>query len=146
MHFKRQPIFVQAFHYDLSNRDASQTTGIGVQLQKLNEEEIKRLGLSVPNDGCAMRVVIPFDFVPPQEQFDISGLMNQIIVIEDFNGSEKDLPEDAVRKMSRPIIELIETLTYEITTLATDHTVNLNFVPQSERNEDVDQVDDSKQE
>jgi hypothetical protein len=146
MHFKRQPIFVQAFHYDISARDASQTTGIGVQLQKLNDEEIQQLGLSVPVGGCAMRVIIPFDFVPPQEQFDISGLMNQVIVIEGFDGAEDELPEDAVRKMSRPIIELIETLTYEVTTLVMNHTVNLNFVPSSERNDDVDQVEDSEQE
>ncbi|BDR56740.1 DUF1149 family protein [Xylocopilactobacillus apis] len=146
MHFRRQPIFVQAFHYDLSMRSPEDTTGIGVQLQKLYDDEIDQMGLKVPKGGSVMKVIIPFDFIPPQQNFDISGIMNQIVVIEGFDGKESELPEEAVKKLSRPIIELIETLTYEVTTLVLDKGINLNFVAKSEKAEDVDEVDDSESE
>ncbi|BDR58832.1 DUF1149 family protein [Xylocopilactobacillus apicola] len=144
MHFKRQPIDVQAFHYDVSTRNESETTGIGVQLQKLTAEEIAQSQLNVTQDGCAMKVIIPFDFIPPQEHFAISGIMAQVVVIDGFDGSESELPPEAVKKMSRPIIELIETLTYEVTTLALDRSVNLNFVPKEEKSEDIDNLEDSQ--
>lgn len=142
MRFKRQPIYVQAFHFDVSER--REAAGIGVQLHKLLPEEIDQLHLSIPEGGCALRIEIPFDFVPPQEHFAISGIMKQLIIIEGFDGTESDLPADAVKKLSRPIIELIETLTYEITTLSLDHAVNLNFVAKNEKIEDLDNYEEDK--
>lgn len=146
MHLKRQPILVQAFHYDLSQREPEQTTGIGVQLHKLSAAEIKEsINEEIPASDSLIQVIVPFDFVPPQQHFAISGLMKQIIWLEGFNGVESELPPEAVKKLSRPIIEMIETLTYEVTTLVLDQGVNLNFVARSEKGQmmDQDQLDDS---
>ncbi|MCT6893579.1 MAG: DUF1149 family protein [Bombilactobacillus mellifer] len=141
MHLKRQPIFVQAFHYDLSQRKSSQTSGIGVQLHKLNLEEIKKnISVKVPETDSVIEVIVPFDFVPPQQNFAISGLMKQLVWIEGFSGIESELPSEAIKKLSRPIIELIETLTYEVTTLVLDHGVNLNFIAKAGKSENTDSL------
>ncbi len=45
----------------------------------------------------------------------------------DYFGDGSDLEPSDYQLLSRPLVEEIETLTYEITQLTLDHPVNLSF-------------------
>ncbi|MFL2029833.1 DUF1149 family protein [Loigolactobacillus zhaoyuanensis] len=56
--------------------------------------------------------------------------MSQIIQILDFDGQADDLTAQDMQRLSRPLVEYIETLTYQVTAVALDQGVQLDFHPE----------------
>ena len=106
---KQTPIIVRAFHYDL-----------------LDEPEEKN------EVNVAIRqVVATADDVTPDEEnsIEISGVNTQVVQLLGYHGDGQDLDQETYRLLSRPLVEYIETLTYEVTQVALEEPINLDFQP-----------------
>jgi hypothetical protein len=57
----------------------------------------------------------------------VSGVITRVVQFVDYFGDGTDLEPSDYQLLSRPLVEQIETLTYEITQLTLDHPVNLSF-------------------
>lgn len=64
---------------------------------------------------------------PAPGEFTVSGLITQIVQLKGYHGKGDDLATNDYKILSRPLVEYIETLTYEVTQVALDKPVNLNF-------------------
>lgn len=126
MDFKRlTPVMVRNFHYDL-NSELQVKNEVNVSLRQVfqtNEDGSKDEG----KDGYYFEVAVLFEVAPAPGQFTVSGSINQIVQFKDYFGDGKDLAPADYTLMSRPLVEEIETLTYEITQITLDQPVNLNF-------------------
>jgi Uncharacterized protein conserved in bacteria len=131
-------VSVQAFHYDVESPKADAKTNLNISIehpdlkgedgQPLNEEK-----------GKILQVVVPFDIHMENAPFKVSGLIGQVVQPVGFHGGIQDLDAKQVQQLSRPVIEYIETLTYQVTSVTLNHGVSLNFNdnPQFTPNEEV---------
>ena len=78
-------------------------------------------------EGHYFEIAIPFEIAPAPGQFSVSGLVSQIVQLIDYFGEGRDLNANDYELISRPLVEEIETLTYQITQITLDQPVNLNF-------------------
>ena len=122
---KMTPVLVQHFHYDL-NEEQKVKNELNVSLRQVfqtdengNQEEGK--------EGHYFEVAIPFEVSPAPGQFTVSGLVSQVVQLEDYFGERRDLKPNDYELISRPLVEEIETLTYQITQITLDQPVNLSF-------------------
>ncbi|QVI35429.1 hypothetical protein BVJ53_06200 [Lacticaseibacillus chiayiensis] len=131
MEAKRYPITVESFHYDLVKQDTPVKNDLQVAMRQIQwsdpkrQEELKK--------GNLFEMMIPFDVVPDNSSFEISGKITQIVQVMDYFGEANELPQEELGKLSRPLVETIETLTYQVTAVALDQGVNLQFGPNEEQ-------------
>ena len=64
---------------------------------------------------------------PAPGEFSVSGMISQIVQIKNYFGDGSDLSKADYKLLSRPLVEYIETLTYQVTQITLDKPVNLNF-------------------
>lgn len=122
---KETPILVHSFHYDL-NEESRVKNEVNVAFRKAarqNEDGTTDEG----QGGSYFEVAVVFDVAPEPGDFSVSGRISQIIKLKDYYGDGQDLSKDDYRLLSRPLVEYIETLTYEVTQVTLDKPVNLNF-------------------
>ncbi|WP_281829868.1 MULTISPECIES: DUF1149 family protein [Lactobacillus] len=122
---KETPILVHSFHYDL-NEEPRVKNEVNVAFRKAarqNEDGTTDEG----QGGSYFEVAVVFDVAPEPGDFSVSGRISQIIKLKDYYGDGQDLSKDDYRLLSRPLVEYIETLTYEVTQVTLDKPVNLNF-------------------
>lgn len=122
---KETPILVHAFHYDL-NEEPKVKNEVNVAFRKAakqNEDGTTDEG----EGGSYFEVAVVFDVAPEPGDFTVSGRISQIVKLKDYYGDGQDLSKDDYRILSRPLVEYIETLTYEVTQITLDQPVNLNF-------------------
>lgn len=122
---KETPILVHSFHYDL-NEEPRVKNEVNVAFRKAarqNEDGTTDEG----QGGSYFEVVVVFDVAPEPGDFFVSGRISQIIKLKDYYGDGQDLSKDDYRLLSRPLVEYIETLTYEVTQVTLDKPINLNF-------------------
>ncbi|KRL91578.1 DUF1149 family protein [Lactobacillus kalixensis] len=126
MKFKKEtPILVHAFHYDL-NDEPRLSNEVNVAFRKAakqNEDGTTDQG----QGGSYFEVSVVFDVAPAPGDFTVSGQISQIVKLEDYYGDGNDLESADYQILSRPLVEYIETLTYEVTQITMDEPVNLNF-------------------
>lgn len=122
---KETPVLVHSFHYDL-NEEPKIKNEVNVLFRKAtkkNEDGTTDEG----NDGSYFEVGVVFEVAPAPGDFTVSGQISQIVKLKNYFGDGKDLSKDDYQLLSRPLVEYIETLTYEVTQVALDKPVNLNF-------------------
>ena len=122
---KETPILVHSFHYDL-NEEPRVKNEVNVAFRKAarqNEDGTTDEG----QGGSYFEVAVVFDVAPEPGDFSVSGRISQIIKFKDYYGDGQELSKDDYRLLSRPLVEYIETLTYEVTQVTLDKPVNLNF-------------------
>lgn len=122
---KETPILVRAFHYDL-NEEPRVSNEVNVAFRKAakqNEDGTTDQG----EGGSYFEVSVVFDVAPNPGEFTVSGSISQIVKLKDYYGDGNDLESSDYRILSRPLVEYIETLTYEVTQITLDEPVNLNF-------------------
>lgn len=122
---KETPIMVQSFHYDL-NQEAKVKNEVNVAFKKAakqNDDGSTDQG----EGGSYFEVAVVFEVAPAPGDFTVSGKITQIVKLKDYYGKGDDLDKDDYRLLSRPLVEYIETLTYEVTQITLDQPVNLNF-------------------
>lgn len=116
---------VQSFHYDL-NEETRLSNEVNVSFRKAarqNEDGTTDTG----DNGSFFEVSVKFDVAPDPGMFTVSGQISQVVKLKDYYGDGSDLESDDYRLLSRPLVEYIETLTYEVTQVTLDQPVNLNF-------------------
>lgn len=125
MEAKRYPITVESFHYDLVKPDTPAKNDLQVAMRQIQWSDSKRQ--EELKKGNLFEMMIPFDVVPDNSGFEISGKITQIVQVMDYFGEANELPQEELGKLSRPLVETIETLTYQVTAVALDQGVNLQF-------------------
>ena len=122
---KMTPVLVQHFHYDL-NEEPHTKNELNVSLRQVfqTDEQGKQ---DEGKEGHYFEIAIPFEIAPAPGQFSVSGLVSQVVQLIDYFGEGRDLNPNDYELISRPLVEEIETLTYQITQITLDQPVNLNF-------------------
>ncbi|CAM3088990.1 hypothetical protein SAMN04487792_0904 [Lactobacillus bombicola] len=122
---KETPILVKNFHYDINEElQTKNQVNFGLkEVEKQNEDGSVDEG----REGKYFDVTVIFEVAPAPGQFTVSGMISQIVQIKDYFGDGSDLAKTDYQLLSRPLIEYIETLTYEVTQITLDEPVNLNF-------------------
>ena len=122
---KETPVIVKNFHYDINEElETKDNVNFGLKkVEKQNED-----GTTDPGeDGNYFDITVVFEVAPAPGEFTVSGMISQVVKIKDYFGDGNDLSKTAYKILSRPLVEYIETLTYEVTQIALDEPVNLNF-------------------
>ena len=122
---KETPVIVKNFHYDINEElETKDNVNFGLKkVEKQNED-----GTTDPGeDGNYFDITVVFEVAPAPGEFTVSGMISQVIKIKDYFGDGSDLSKTDYKILSRPLVEYIETLTYEVTQIALDEPVNLNF-------------------
>ncbi|RHW50170.1 DUF1149 domain-containing protein [Bombilactobacillus bombi] len=134
MKVAKGPIVVQSYHYDLVNPDSEVKTDLQVQVQDYNDsEEIES------TEGKMIQIMTPFGIHPEQAPFAISGLIGQVVQLQDVAADEDyTLSTELMEELSRPLVEQIQIITYQLTAMTLDHGYELNFQPNTGDNEDLD--------
>ncbi|MFD0896488.1 DUF1149 family protein [Loigolactobacillus binensis] len=131
MKTNREPVVVEQFHYDRVAPDTAPKTDVQV-----NINEVTATGEGAAEmmaRGKIFQFAVPFNVVV--EGFAVSGQMTQIIQLLDFKGTPDDLEDQEMQRLSRPLVEYIETLTYQVTAVALDQGVQLDFHPETTADE-----------
>ncbi len=120
------PIIVRNFHYDI-NEEQKVKSDVTVSIREVvqNDENGKQMPES--EEGKYFEVGVPFAVAPAPGMFTVSGLITQVVQLIGYFGKGDDLNPTDYQLLSRPLVEEIETLTYEITQITLDQPVNLNF-------------------
>ncbi|GEK06034.1 DUF1149 family protein [Schleiferilactobacillus harbinensis] len=125
METKKFPIIVNSFHYDLLQKDdqASQDVQVAMRTVQPNDDRLK----GTEKDGNFFEIMVPFDVTVENNGFRISGSISRVVQVLNYFGEASDLPPEELEKLSRPLVEYIETLTYQVTSVALNEGVSLNF-------------------
>lgn len=122
---KETPILVHAFHYDLNEKEEVKNQ-VNVAFRKAQKQDDN--GNPIPSEGGTyFEIAVVFDVAPAPGEFSVSGQISQIVKLKDYYGDGNDLSKTDYRLLSRPLVEYIETLTYQVTEITLDKPVNLNF-------------------
>ncbi|MDF7638560.1 DUF1149 family protein [Lactobacillus sp. ESL0791] len=122
---KETPVMVQAFHYDM-NEESEVKDKVNFGLKKVTRQNDDGT-VDEGEDGNYFEITVIFDVAPAPGDFSVSGVITQIVQLKDYFGDGSDLDKTDYKLLSRPLVEYIETLTYEVTQVALDKPVNLNF-------------------
>ncbi|GBG05374.1 DUF1149 family protein [Lactobacillus rodentium] len=122
---KMTPVLAQHFHYDL-NEEPHIKNELNVSLRQVFQTD-EQGNQDEGKEGHYFEIAIPFEIAPAPGQFSVSGLVSQVVQLIDYFGEGRDLNPNDYELISRPLVEEIETLTYQITQITLDQPVNLNF-------------------
>lgn len=119
---KETEILVQSFHFDINEKSKTKNdVNFGLRPVKPKDKEI------VDDKDSYFELAITFEVAPAPGNFTVSGLINQIVCLKNYQGDGSDLSPADYTLLSRPLVEYIETLTYQVTQVVFDNPVNLNF-------------------
>ncbi|APX72294.1 DUF1149 family protein [Companilactobacillus allii] len=119
-------VTVQSFHYDVESPAADVKSDLQISIEHPDLLDAKGNPLS-EDEGKIFQIVIPFEVHPENAPFKVSGLIGQVVQLVGFQGKPEDLEPKQVEQISRPVVEYIETLTYQVTVVALNRGVSLNF-------------------
>ncbi|EUJ33185.1 hypothetical protein MFLO_04600 [Listeria floridensis FSL S10-1187] len=116
MEFKANPIIVEKYNFEtLVEPEEGIENNIMVQL---NEVEPAGEDKSELEAGKIYKVDVPFSLV--LERFKIDGQISRIVQVLDFFGETNEIDQATAQEMSKPLIDYIKRLTYEVTEIAFD--------------------------
>lgn len=141
MDFKNMtPVLVRNFHYDF-NEEPAVKNEVNVSLRQVFQTQDDGTQ-DEGKDGKYFEIAVPFEVAPAPGQFTVSGLITRIVQFKDYFGDGTDLTPQEYQLVSRPLVEEIETLTYQITQVTLDQPVNLSFEANfGEENKSVSTID-----
>ncbi len=117
---------VQSFHYDVESPSADVKTELNINIEHPDLKDEKGDPLN-EDEGKILQVVVPFEIHTENAPFKVSGLIGQVVQPIGFHGEIEDLQAKDVQQLSRPVVEYIETLTYQVTSVALNRGFSLNF-------------------
>ena len=127
MDFKKMtPIIVRNFHYDI-NEEPKVKSEVNVSIRQVVQNDDQGNEMPESKEGRYFEIGVPFEVAPAPGMFTVSGLITQVVQLMGYFGEGKDLSSADYQLLSRPLVEEIETLTYEVTQVTFDKPVNLNF-------------------
>jgi len=138
-------VTVQSFHYDVEAPTADVKTELNINIEhpELKGEDGQPISEA---EGKIFQVVVPFDIHTENAPFKVSGLIGQVVQPVGFQGEIQDLDGKQVQQLSRSVVEYIETLTYQVTSVTLNHGVSLNFNndPQIKPNDAMNDLKDKE--
>ncbi|WP_334352246.1 DUF1149 family protein [Companilactobacillus sp. HBUAS56257] len=117
---------VQGFHYDVESTSADPKTELNINIEHPEFKDENGQPLN-EDKGKILQIVVPFEIHPENAPFKVSGLIGQVVQPVGFHGEIQDLEAKDVQQLSRPVVEYIETLTYQVTSVALNQGFSLNF-------------------
>lgn len=141
MDFKNMtPVLVRNFHYDF-NEEPVVKNEVNVSLRQVFQTQDDGTQ-DEGKDGHYFEIAVPFEVAPAPGQFTVSGLITRIVQFSNYFGDGTDLTPQEYQLVSRPLVEEIETLTYQITQVTLEQPVNLSFEANFEKgNKSVSTID-----
>lgn len=130
----KDDVFVKSFHFDRVTADSDSAQSINISLQPITDPAGLPEKFTV-NQGKVFQIVAPFSVCPEKSTFLVSGEVSQIIQLVDFTGEFEEIDPKTLTKLSRPCIEYIETLTYQVTSVTLNEGVQLMFTAQMDQEE-----------
>jgi len=126
MKINKGVVTVQSFHYDVESPTADVKTNLNINIEHpdLKGEDGQPIN---EDEGKILQVVVPFEIHTENAPFKVSGLIGQVVQPVGFHGEIQDLDGKQVQQLSRSVVEYIETLTYQVTSVTLNHGVSLNF-------------------
>lgn len=126
MKINKGEVNVQSFHYDVESPSADVKTELNINIEhpEFKDENGEPLN---EDEGKILQVVVPFEIHPENAPFKVSGLIGQVVQPIGFHGEIQDLEAKDVQQLSRPVVEYIETLTYQVTSVSLNRGFSLNF-------------------
>lgn len=128
MDIKRQQEVVEAFHYDKRNKEQELQNGQELQTEiKVGFSPLKATDENYPKENSIVGARLEFRLV--FEEYLITGRVSQINhVINRQIEDQKDIQQEDVDELVRPLFSIIERLAYEVTEIALDQPgIQLNF-------------------
>ncbi|KRN28457.1 hypothetical protein IV38_GL001458 [Lactobacillus selangorensis] len=125
METKKYPIIVEQFHFDMVDPKTDTNQNVQVAMRQVEPSDPARK--DELKSGNMFEIMVPFDVIPPQAGFRVSGKITRVVQTLDYFGQANEISPDDLEKLSRPLIEYIETLTYQVTAVALDKGYQLEF-------------------
>lgn len=126
MKFKKMtPVTTEHFHFDV-NEEEKVKNEVNVSLRQVyHQPEVQEADEG--KDGKYFQLAVIFDVAPAPGEFSVSGLITQIVQFVDYFGDGTDLNPADYQLVSRPLVEEIETLIYQLTQVIFDEPLNITF-------------------
>ena len=126
MKFKKMtPVTTQHFHFDV-NEEEKVKNEVNVSLRQVYHQP-EGQEADEGKDGKYFQLAVIFDVAPAPGEFSVSGLITQIVQFVDYFGDGTDLNPADYQLVSRPLVEEIETLIYQLTQVIFDEPLNITF-------------------
>lgn len=126
MKFKKMtPVTTEHFHFDV-NEEEKVKNEVNVSLRQVYHQPEGREA-DEGKDGKYFQLAVIFDVAPAPGEFSVSGLITQIVQFVDYFGDGTDLNPADYQLVSRPLVEEIETLIYQLTQVIFDEPLNITF-------------------
>ena len=126
MKINKGVVSVQAFHYDIESPTADVKNNLYISIEHPDFKDANGDPMN-EYEGKIFQVVIPFEIHQENAPFKVSGLIGQVVQPVGYQGEIQDLTGKDVQQLSRSAVEYIETMTYQVTSVALNHGVSLNF-------------------
>ena len=126
MKFKKMtPVTTEHFHFDV-NEEEKVKNEVNVSLRQVYHQP-EGQEADEGKDGKYFQLAVIFDVAPAPGEFSVSGLITQIVQFVDYFGDGTDLNPADYQLVSRPLVEEIETLIYQLTQVIFDEPLNITF-------------------
>lgn len=126
MKFKKMtPVTTEHFHFDV-NEEEKVKNEVNVSLRQVYHQP-EGQEADEGKDGKYFQLAVIFDVAPAPGEFSVSGLITQIVQFVDYFGDGTDLNPVDYQLVSRPLVEEIETLIYQLTQVIFDEPLNITF-------------------
>lgn len=126
MKFKKMtPVTTEHFHFDV-NKEEKVKNEVNVSLRQVYHQP-EGQEADEGKDGKYFQLAVIFDVAPAPGEFSVSGLITQIVQFVDYFGDGTDLNPADYQLVSRPLVEEIETLIYQLTQVIFDEPLNITF-------------------
>lgn len=126
MKFKKMtPVTTEHFHFDV-NEEEKVKNEVNVSLRQVYHQP-EGQEADEGKDGKYFQLAVIFDVAPAPGEFSVSGLITQIVQFVDYFGDGTDLNPADYQLVSRPLVEEIENLIYQLTQVIFDEPLNITF-------------------
>lgn len=119
------PVTTEHFHFDI-NEEEKVKNEVNVSLRQVYHQP-EGQEADEGKDGKYFQLAVIFDVAPAPGEFSVSGLITQIVQFVDYFGDGTDLNPADYQLVSRPLVEEIETLIYQLTQVIFDEPLNITF-------------------
>ncbi len=119
------PVTTEHFHFDV-NEEEKVKNEVNVSLRQVYHQP-EGQEADEGKDGKYFQLAVIFDVAPAPGEFSVSGLITQIVQFVDYFGDGTDLNPADYQLVSRPLVEEIETLIYQLTQVIFDEPLNITF-------------------
>lgn len=119
------PVTTEHFHFDV-NEEEKVKNEVNVSLRQVYHQP-EGQEADEGKDGKYFQLAVIFDVAPASGEFSVSGLITQIVQFVDYFGDGTDLNPADYQLVSRPLVEEIETLIYQLTQVIFDEPLNITF-------------------